>query len=279
VAPVNLKVGLTNRVDVQLVVDTHVRSTIEDRVAGTVDRVSGLGDVQTRVKVNLWGNDGGRTALAVMPFVKWPLSETSLRNGKTEGGVILPLAVELPRGWGLGAMAEVDLVRNAANNGHDAVVVGSIAFGRDLTARLGSAAMPSCSSPPAPGTIRGRRTWASPTRFARTAGSISAATSASRMRRRTSTRSSGCRGAFDVGGRFPNRRFGDTFEPMRKSNCPSRSRCPQKAGPGNVPYFLATAVVLAWSSMCRPIHLARTVSGISPSVTATSRSRPSRRTE
>ena len=70
VAPVNLKVGLLNNVDVQFLLDSYVQSRVEDRVAGTVNEASGVGDLQTRLKINLWGNDGGKTALAIMPFVK-----------------------------------------------------------------------------------------------------------------------------------------------------------------------------------------------------------------
>ena len=76
VGPLNFKIGLLNQLDVQFVLDTHVHSRLEDRLAGTVEKASGLGDWQTRLKLNLWGNDGGRTALAVMPFVKWPLARS-----------------------------------------------------------------------------------------------------------------------------------------------------------------------------------------------------------
>ena len=98
ITPLNLKLGLLNNVDLQFVLDTHVRSRVEDRVAGTVDQASGFGDFQTRLKINLWGNDGGKTAFAVMPFVKWPLSQSSLRNGKTEGGAIFVQATNCRRG-------------------------------------------------------------------------------------------------------------------------------------------------------------------------------------
>lgn len=70
IAPVNLKVGLLNNVDLQFVLDPYVNARVEDRVAGTVDKASGVGDFQNRLKINLWGNDGGSTALAIMPFVK-----------------------------------------------------------------------------------------------------------------------------------------------------------------------------------------------------------------
>jgi len=136
IAPVNLKLGLTNRMDLQLMIDPHVSSRAEDRIAGTRTRVSGFGDVVTRLKVNCWGNDGGATAFAIMPFVKWPLSASDVRNGKTEGGLIFILGFELPAGWSSAAMTEVDFVSDG-DGGREAEWVNTITFAHDLTARLG----------------------------------------------------------------------------------------------------------------------------------------------
>jgi hypothetical protein len=136
IAPVNLKLGLTNRLDVQLMVDPHVTVRTEDRTTGTVTRASGFGDVTTRVKFNFWGNDGGPTAFAVMPFVKWPLSASGIRNGKTEGGVIFILGFELPAGWGSAVMTEVDFVSDGTG-GRDTEWINSITFAHELTERLG----------------------------------------------------------------------------------------------------------------------------------------------
>jgi Putative MetA-pathway of phenol degradation len=136
VAPLNLKLGLLNNVDIQFGLDTYTHSRVEDRVANTVDRASGFGDLQTRLKINLWGNDGGSTAFAMMPFVKWPLPESSLRNGKTEGGVIFILGYELPAGWGSAVMTEFDFVSDGAG-GYDTEFINSITFGHDIVGDLG----------------------------------------------------------------------------------------------------------------------------------------------
>lgn len=136
VAPLNLKVGLLNNVDLQFVLDTYVDSRIEDRVAGTVDKASGFGDLQTRLKINFWGNDGGRTAFAMMPFVKWPLSSSDLRNGDTEGGVIFILGHELPAGWSSAVMTEADFVSDGSG-GHDTEFVNSITFSHAIVGELG----------------------------------------------------------------------------------------------------------------------------------------------
>ena len=136
IAPLNIKAGLTNRIDLQLMLDTYVHSRVENRANGLVVRAAGFGDITTRLKINFWGNDGGRTAFGIMPFVKLPLSASSLRNGRTEGGIILPFAMELPAGWGMGAMSEIDFVAND-RGGTDREFVHSITFSRDLIRNLG----------------------------------------------------------------------------------------------------------------------------------------------
>ena len=136
VAPLNLKVGLLPNADLQLMVDPYVSSKVEDRVAGASDKASGFGDITTRLKINFWGNDGGPTAFAMMPFVKWPLSASDVRNGETEGGVIFILGYELPAGWGSAVMTEVDSVSDGAG-GRNTEWINSITFAHDLTDRLG----------------------------------------------------------------------------------------------------------------------------------------------
>lgn len=136
VAPLNLKLGLTNRMDLQLLVEPHVHTRVEDRVAGTTVGVAGFGDVTTRLKINFWGNDDGATAFALMPFIKWPLAASGIRNGETEGGVIFILGFELPAGWGSAAMTEVDFVSDGTE-GRETEWVNTITFAHDLTTRLG----------------------------------------------------------------------------------------------------------------------------------------------
>lgn len=133
---VNLKAGLLNNVDIQFVIDPYVTSHVKDRATGTVEKNSGFGDVQTRLKVNLWGNDGGQTALAIMPFIKWPLRESNLRNGKTEGGVIIPLAIELPAGWSTTLMTEFDFVHNG-DGGYNTEFVNSATISHHILGNLG----------------------------------------------------------------------------------------------------------------------------------------------
>lgn len=134
---VNLKVGLTPRVDLQTIIESYARARIYDRAAGVRVRSSGIGDITSRLKINLWGNDGGESALAIMPFIKWPTNRHGLGNNSVEGGVIVPYARELAGGWSMGAMTELDIVRDEADRGYDGAWVNTITFGHDISGNLG----------------------------------------------------------------------------------------------------------------------------------------------
>lgn len=120
---VNAKYGLTENTDIQFVLPfyTKVRGGSE-----------GFGDLELRLKHNVWGNDGGATSFAVMPFLKLPTASGGSGNGEWEGGLIIPFAFEGPAGWGGGLMAEVDLVSNDAGQ-HEAQVLLSATASHDLT--------------------------------------------------------------------------------------------------------------------------------------------------
>jgi len=136
IAPINLKVGLMNNVDLQVVVQSYVSLRDHNVAAGEVHENRGFGDIIPRLKVNFWGNDGGSTALGVMPFVKLPTNTDHAGNNSVEGGIILPFAAELPSGFGLGMMTEVDFRRDVAGDGHHAEFVNSIALGHDIVGDL-----------------------------------------------------------------------------------------------------------------------------------------------
>ncbi|MFA6544825.1 MAG: transporter, partial [Limisphaerales bacterium] len=136
VAPVNLKVGLLNDVDFQLILQPHTYVHTSDPAAG-VSRQRGFGDILTRVKWNVWGNDGGGTAFALMPYVKWPANQNQLGNHSVEGGLILPLAVKLPAGWDMGLMTQLDLLRDTTTSGYHPEFVNTVTFSHDIVGSLG----------------------------------------------------------------------------------------------------------------------------------------------
>jgi len=134
VMPMNLKAGLLNNVDLQLVFEPYTSERTQDD--GEVKRKNGFGDVQTRLKINLWGNDSGSTALAVMPFVKFPTNGANLGNDVVEGGVIIPLAVGLPNEWNMGVMTEFDMNQNEANEDYHVEFINTITFSHSIVGDL-----------------------------------------------------------------------------------------------------------------------------------------------
>ena len=130
----NLKVGLCNNADLQLVVPTY--NSVRNRSAGNTERNSGFGDLVARLKINLWGNDGGQTAFGAMPFVKFPTAQDDLGNGAFEGGIIFPLTVELPKSWGLGAMTEFDYAKDADGSGYQPEFINTITFSHSIVGNL-----------------------------------------------------------------------------------------------------------------------------------------------
>ncbi len=138
-APVlNLKAGLLHNVDLQLVLSPYNQSRVTDRTTapGRTETRSGFGDTQVRLKVNLWGNDGGSTALAMMPFIQVPTGADGLTSDAVEGGLIFPFGFDLPAGLDAVAMWEADYLRNAADRAYHADFVQSLTVGRHLVGKL-----------------------------------------------------------------------------------------------------------------------------------------------
>ncbi|HET6421923.1 MAG TPA: transporter, partial [Geobacteraceae bacterium] len=98
---------------------------------------SGFGDVTMRLKINLWGDDGGKTAFALLPLIKFPSNTDHLGNNSVEGGVIFPLAVKLPAGWDMGMETAIFALRNANFHGYHNDFVNTVTFGHDLFGKLG----------------------------------------------------------------------------------------------------------------------------------------------
>jgi hypothetical protein len=136
IAPINVKVGLLNSVDLQIIAENYNVQWTRDRAANNSTRVSGFGDLLLRCKTNLWGNDGGSTAFGVMPFVKLPTNQNDLGNRAVEGGVILPLAIQLPGDWDLGAMVELDHVQDSESSDYHQEVIQSVTISHDIIGKL-----------------------------------------------------------------------------------------------------------------------------------------------
>lgn len=130
VLPTNVKIGLLPALDIQFLFDGFARRRSTDLATRTSDTGSFFGDeFTTRVKLNVWGNDGGPSALGVMPYL-------TLAD-RTSGGVLVPFALALSARWSVGAMVLGEIAVDEDGAGHHEVWGGSATVGRDLGGGFG----------------------------------------------------------------------------------------------------------------------------------------------
>lgn len=132
----NLKVGLTNRMDAQLLFDSYTVEKSKDLDADETEKTGSFSDVIVRLKVNLWGNDGGKTAFAIFPFVKIPTG-TKLSNDRVEGGLILPFSLGINDWLDLGMMIETDVLYDSDTDGYELAVVHTAVLGVSIADPVG----------------------------------------------------------------------------------------------------------------------------------------------
>lgn len=133
----NLRTGLTDSIDLQLVGDLYRDLTVEDKTAGTKETRQGYGDTLVRLKVNMLGNNPADTfSLGLIPYVKLPTNQDGLGNEEVEGGVGLPFNVKFGKGWGLGGMTQFNLVTEPDFSGYGPAYANSLIVGKGLTDKL-----------------------------------------------------------------------------------------------------------------------------------------------
>ncbi len=109
-----LKLGLTNWVDFEVEFNGYLNSRTHDNATGAlISSGHGFGDTFFKTKVNLFGNDGGTFALALIPYLKAPSAAPGLGNGVIEGGFFAPLQINLPQDFTLVLETEVDVLKDA----------------------------------------------------------------------------------------------------------------------------------------------------------------------
>jgi hypothetical protein len=128
-----LKAGLTHDLDVHLIWIPYTRIETLDRATGLTTTADGVGNLKLRAKRNLWGNDGGKTALALIPAIVLPVASTDV--GRSAGaGLSAPYGHDLGGGWAFNAEVTAEYVddRTAANI-DEWVINGTFKAGRDLS--------------------------------------------------------------------------------------------------------------------------------------------------
>jgi hypothetical protein len=129
-APFNLRLGLTPRFELGVFAEPFDRTSTTPP-GGPHETRTGYGDITLRGKWNDAGNDAGGFAWGVIADVKLPTASSGLGNGKMEGGLILPIAVSLPKGWNFGAMTAMGMHYN--QRGYQGAWLNTATLGHGLT--------------------------------------------------------------------------------------------------------------------------------------------------
>jgi len=134
-AETNLKFGLTNSTDIQFV----FRPWISERETGSgqTGRSEGFGDIDVRLKWNLWGNNGGNSAGALMPYVTAP-TQTGVSSNEWQGGIIFPVSIDLTESVGLGFQGEAARVWESDSGEYEWDFLHSVVLGFDLSEKTGA---------------------------------------------------------------------------------------------------------------------------------------------
>lgn len=131
---INFKAGLTRSTDLQVIINSHAVAGESER--GDETSTTGFGDITIRLKKNLFGNDSGPVALALMPYITIP-THTKVSDEAWAGGLVMPLSITLSDRLTLGLMAEADVVHDTETNGYDLEWLHSATLGIGLTEKLG----------------------------------------------------------------------------------------------------------------------------------------------
>jgi hypothetical protein len=79
----------------------------------------------------LTGSSAG-TQVALFPFVKLPTARKALGNGAVEGGVAVPVNIDLPKDFSLGISPEADLLLDSDGSGRHLGTMTAINIGKTV---------------------------------------------------------------------------------------------------------------------------------------------------
>jgi hypothetical protein len=127
----DLKLGLTNSTDLQVVIQTFGKQRELDLATGNQTTSHGLGDLTIRLKQNLLGDDKGKFAIAILPYLKFPTSEFD-EEERYEGGLIIPMQLKLPNDWKLAFQVEGDRLQNKHDRHLHTEFLQSIALSHEI---------------------------------------------------------------------------------------------------------------------------------------------------
>jgi hypothetical protein len=112
-----MKVGVTNWADLEAAFAFYNETRVTNRATGATTKGNGFGDVAFGSKINLFGNDSGTQALALLPFIKIPTAANNVGNGVIEYTLNVPYTINLDTLWSVTMEPAFGLLKNINDNG------------------------------------------------------------------------------------------------------------------------------------------------------------------
>lgn len=132
----NLKFGLTNWMDFQIIPQLYVDRRTSGTDFGKPVEQNGFGDTTVRLKINFIGNDGGKLVVGLVSSLKIPTNTDHLGNHVWEPGFGLPINYVLPAGFTLFGQTRIDILDEPRSNSPRVQWSNPIGVSRSIIGKL-----------------------------------------------------------------------------------------------------------------------------------------------
>jgi hypothetical protein len=131
-----VRFGLTDSLEAQIgwTAFGHVRE--RDRLTGSVQRHSGIGDLTVALRQNLANPDGSGFSAAAMPYATLPTGNRAIGAGEWTAGLLIPLSYELGGGLQLGVTGRVEAAADEDRDGRHLAYGGVAGLSLPLSEKL-----------------------------------------------------------------------------------------------------------------------------------------------
>lgn len=130
--PFIIKVGVTQRIDFQAGLELY-RLEYHKEHEDPEEHYGNPGSLTFRLKTNIIGNDSGKFAIAIMPYIKAP-TNAFFQHHRLEGGLIIPAEWKISEKLGLGFQEEADVV--AEDEDYEVQILQSVVLSYDILDKL-----------------------------------------------------------------------------------------------------------------------------------------------
>jgi hypothetical protein len=133
-----VRIGLTDSLEAQIgwTALGHVRT--RDRLTGSVDKASGVGDLTLALRQNLMNPDGSGLSLALMPFATLPTGGSVIGAGEWSAGLLVPLSYDVGEGVQIGLTGQVKAAADEDRDGRHLAYGGVAGLSVPLSDALGA---------------------------------------------------------------------------------------------------------------------------------------------